>query len=302
MAHASSPDTTTRPSLPLELRAATRENHHALNTLIATRLLLCLSPHADNPLIYAKGMAAFGQVYFAFEDFLTASLASGDQDPRFQEIYNTLHLPQLIRTSRLQQDIETIKSRLEGSAAEEVNLLEHESKAFYSRIQGLLSARPHVLLGYAWAMYLALFNGGRWIRRQLVSQGPGFWHGPPIPLSFWEFDGDATADSEGEHLKVLFQERLLAAASLLRDDEKDDVIKETTRLFELCSEIVHFLDNKLDTTPRSQPDTADSRLRGSFGELSPVTAAWQYLTSSYESLKTVTAWAWNTKQPSWPKA
>lgn len=296
MEHEASPSAATRPALPAELRAATREEHHALNTLIVPRLSLCLSPQVDSPLVYAKGMAAFGNVYFAFEDCLAAGRTSGRLDPRLGDMYEILHIPQLIRTNRLRGDIELIKSRLEEPAAREIAAVEDDSKVFYSRIHDLLSTKPHVMLGYTWAMYLALFNGGRWIRRQLASQGPEFWRGDQPPLSFWEFEDDGSADSEGEHVKVLFQERLLSAASLLRDDEKDEIVEETGRLFKLCSEIVHILDDTLavgeQTTPRTPSrQSADPGVNGYLGHLSlttPLTTAWQYLASSYASLRPTT--------------
>ncbi|EXJ94535.1 hypothetical protein A1O1_02931 [Capronia coronata CBS 617.96] len=286
----------TRPSLPLELRAATREEHHALNTQIVARLSLCLSPHVDSPLVYAKGMASFGQIYFAFEEFLATCRVGDRLEPRLQEIYDRLYLPQLMRTSRLREDLESIKTRLGESAAREITMLEDDFKVYHSRIHEILSAKPHVLLSYTWAMYLALFNGGRWIRKQLVSQGSDFWRGEPLPLSFWEFGDSGDSDPEGEHLKALFQERFLAAASLLRDEEKDYVIRETPRLFELCSEIVRDLHQRLaaitsSTTPISPSKSTDSQVSdstGAVGSATPLATAWQYLASSYASLRTTT--------------
>ncbi|KAL2395792.1 hypothetical protein ABEF95_011441 [Exophiala dermatitidis] len=291
-----STDATGRLPLPLELRAATRKKHHALNIEITKRLPLCLSPQVESPLVYAKGMAAFGQVYFAFEGVLATSLAGEHLEPRLREIYEIIHMPQLIRTSRLRNDIDLIKSRLDKAAMDEIQSVEEEAKAFYMRIHDLLSWKPHVLLGYAWAMYLALFNGGRWIHKQLASQGSGFWRGEPLPLSFWEFEGNGKDDPEGDQLKVLFQERFNFAASLLRDEEKDDVVNETIQLFKLCSEIVHALDDKMaaavsSTVPTPSSTPADSEGPSYLGATSPLAATWDYLASSYSSLRRLANWA-----------
>lgn len=191
-------------------------------------------------------MAGFGQVFIAFEARLTSSLADGVLNERLLEIYEMLHLPQMLRTEKLQNDIALIKDRLEIDQAEELELLADQSRVFATRIDEELSANPHVMLAYCWSMYLALFNGGRIIQKLLNSAGAGFWKGEPLPLSFWDFEGDA---SEVEHLKNTCKERFLVAASLMTDAEKDDVIEGTNRLFDLCAEIVSFLDNKIAVNP-----------------------------------------------------
>ncbi|KAK7905651.1 hypothetical protein LTR67_000374 [Exophiala xenobiotica] len=245
-----------RHALPAELHAATREKHHALNMQIAARLPLCLPPHANNPLLYAKGMVVFGQIYSAFENFLEASLASGSLDNR--------------------------------------------STVFASRITAALSARPYVLLAYAWAMYLALFNGGRWIRRQLVSAGSNFWKGDAFPLSFWDFGNGSGENEEDEALKLRFKDSLLAASSLLTEAEKEDVIEEAKRLFDMCSEMVLFLDEAVADAGCSK---LDSPLEGSVRATGPrylaptsaVAVPWSYITSTLAFVRTTTRSAWERR-------
>jgi len=289
-----------RPALPVELHAATREKHHALNMQITARLPLCLPPHASDPLLYAKGMIVFGQIYFAFENFLEASLASRSLDKRIRDVYRCIHFHSLIRTNRLRNDIDSLKSRLDADQSSELDLLAQHSTVFASRNTAALSARPHVLLAYAWAMYLALFNGGRWIRRQLVSAGSDFWEGDTFPLSFWDFGDGSGEDAEHEGLKLRFKDSLLAASALLTEAEKEDVIDEAKRLFDMCSEMVLFLDEAVADRGCSKLDLplgGNVRATGP-GYLAPTSSvafAWSYITSTLAFVRTTTRSAWERR-------
>jgi heme oxygenase len=110
--------------------------------------------------------------------------------------------------------------------------------------------RPYVLLAYSWIMYMALFNGGRWIRDQLVNAGPEFWFrkpnvekaasliGPSF-LSFWSFDGD----DDGEDIKRAFRAEFVEASRKhLTEAEREDVIHEAKTLFQHCINIVSEVD------------------------------------------------------------
>ncbi|KAK5211096.1 hypothetical protein LTR99_004719 [Exophiala xenobiotica] len=289
-----------RHALLAELHAATREKHHALNMQITARLPLCLPPHANNPLLYAKGMVVFGQIYSAFENFLEASLASGSLDNRVRDVYQCLHFHSLIRTNRLRDDVDSLKSRLDCDQSSDIDLLSQQSTVFASRITAALSARPHVLLAYAWAMYLALFNGGRWIRRQLVSPGSNFWNADAFPLSFWDFGDGSGEDEEDEALKLRFKDSLLAASSLLTEAEKEDVIEEAKRLFDVCSEMVLFLDEavadagclKLDSPQEGSVRATGPRY---LAPTSSVAFAWSYITSTLTFVRTTTRSAWERR-------
>ncbi|KAK5456200.1 hypothetical protein LTS15_005519 [Exophiala xenobiotica] len=265
-----------RHALPAELHAATREKHHALNMQITARLPLCLPPHANNPLLYAKGMVVFGQIYSAFEDFLEASLASGSLDNRLRDVYQYCD-----QTS-------------------DIDLLSQQSTVFASRITAILSAKPHVLLAYAWAMYLALFNGGRWIRRQLVSPGSNFWKADAFPLSFWYFGDGSGEDTEDEALKLRFKDSLLAASSLLTEAEKEDVIEEAKGLFDMCSEMVLFLDEAVADAGCSKLDSPQEGSVRATGPqyLAPASSlafAWSYITSTLAFVRTTTRSAWERR-------
>ena len=94
-------------------------------------------------------------------------------------------------------------------------------------------------------MYLALFNGGRWIRSQLLSAVPipgrNFWPDGLTAedcLTFWHFDGK----DDSEDIKNEFKSRFDAVAAQLTETERQDVIEEAVEIFKLCGRIVEELD------------------------------------------------------------
>ncbi|KAI1611111.1 hypothetical protein EDD36DRAFT_313071 [Exophiala viscosa] len=291
----SSPDSNGRPALPVELHAATREKHHALNTSIMARLPLCLPPSTNTPLLYAKGMTVYGQIYFAFEQFLESSLASANQDPRLRDIYQKIYFPSLIRTTRLRHDLDALKSTLDEHLAQEVDQLVKDSQAFFSGVTASLSEKPHVLLSYVWAMYLALFNGGRWIHRQLASAGAEFWGNKTLPLSFWGFEKNDDCGMDGENLKVQFKTAFMEASSLLTDAERDEVIEETKKLFDMCSKMVLYLDNTKSTEPLAQSSDTEPVLSGLSTSTLSMATLWGYVASSFAALRPGYKSAWERR-------
>jgi len=295
----------TRPGLPAELQAATRDKHHALNLQVLNKLPLCIPPASDSPLLYAKGMVVFGQIYFAFESHLTNSLENDEIDVTLRDVYNRIYLPRLLRTARLQRDLEIIKIRLGEQARKELDQLAEQSMVFQQRILANLSIKPHVLFAYAWTMYLALFNGGRWMRSRLLAAGPSFWLGRQLPLSFWDFVDCDGAPSNGEDLKAAFKEGFAHSTESLGDIHQKEIIDESKALFDLCLEMVRYLDasppgySSADTCSTIQQTAESRRAKGAdpsaSGPGSLVGPAWHYLASTFHSVPTSAAF-WKRKE------
>ena len=222
-----------------DLCASTRKDHRALNRLIILRLPLCLPPNADNPLVYARGIVLFGQIYYVFEQILKRGVSDNLLNIHYQRC-----LPYLLRTDRLKDDIHCMKPRFGSDAADELDSLASEAYTFRSRIASAIAAKPHVILAYTWIMYLALFNGGQWIQKQLKSAGTGFWHDQEFPISFFAFEEGFAPGCGKEGLEACLKEGFLSAASVLTDTERDDVIHEAKHIFSLCSEMIHFWTNE----------------------------------------------------------
>jgi hypothetical protein len=121
-----------------------------------------------------------------------------------------------------------------------------------AHIRRSVSKQPHVLLAYAWVLYMALFSGGRFIRATLESAGAhGFWtdgrqertvpvHGP---LDFFHFP----TPQDGEDLKHEFKQRLANMGTLLTEGERDDIVKEAICIFESMILVISQLDDVCHT-------------------------------------------------------
>ncbi|KAK4906055.1 hypothetical protein LTR49_024719, partial [Elasticomyces elasticus] len=228
------PDPTAQPSISTEINVATRKQHTELNRLIVERLPLALTsaPRTwrgdKSPALLARGIAAFAQIYFEFEATWAAVEQSEEKTAGGTTAEWLTHLrPQgLERTQRLRNDVQrlTRTTRVDAGAAlkdpvPDARLLES----------------PHVLIAYAWVMYMAIFSGGRWIRQQLAEAGPDF------ELAFLSFEGD----EDGEDTKRDFKTRLLSAEDLMTKQERQDAIEEAQRLFDRCIAVVYELDRQV---------------------------------------------------------
>ncbi|OIW29807.1 heme oxygenase-like protein [Coniochaeta ligniaria NRRL 30616] len=179
--------------------------------------------------------------------------------PRIHTILNQLFIPGLLRSSRLRSDLRALtgwsdaalQSRLEEVAT---NGRLGEIVAHIRRSAG---KHPHVLLAYAWVLYMALFSGGRFVRATLESAGAhGFWtaeesaskqqrrtapaHGP---LDFFHFP----TPQDGEDLKHEFKQRLADAGHLLTPSEREDIVKEAICIFENLILVINQLDDVCHT-------------------------------------------------------
>lgn len=258
------PPHSTTPELPVQINTATRKQHTELNRLIIARIPLALPPTTTSPKFYALGLAAFAQIYLAFEhafDELERSQAPADHETPtdtdtahqrdLKAWLSTIRPASLKRSPRLKRDLQYLPELDRSNFAQ----LDADTT---SHILALAAAKPHVLVAYTWVMYMAIFSGGRWIRSQLASAEPEFWTshtnaGPALaektPLgmpgfSFLSFDGD----EDGEDIKVEYKKRLAEGEKLLSAQEREDITAASQELFERCIAIV----KKLDVEVRKQ--------------------------------------------------
>jgi heme oxygenase len=257
-------------SLPLEISAATRSHHGFLNRLVVSRLPLCLHPHTLNPRLYTVGLSVFGTIYTTFEEEWSRVLQNGAMETeRTLDILRRLHIPDLLRCGRLDHDLTVLLTRRDTiTPPAELESARELLQRHQITIRGAIQARAHTLLAYAWVMYMALFNGGRWIRDQLVAGGPEFWHtsNPSINsteeyantdscLSFWQFEGG----DDGIDIRDDFKRRFDTVAAQLTASERTDVVEEAVQIFKMCREMVELLDSY--TVPKR---VGKSKKRGDF--------------------------------------
>lgn len=175
------------------INTATRPLHTALNDLITARLPLCLPPQAPTAALYLAGLEAllciFGPIETAFDRLAADADASfletaARSDTTILVSAPATLLPKgLARTPRLRCDIAALQEHLRetstpishpapwsaqntsyGKGQDDLDALLH---AYAAHISTAAAARPHVLLAYAWVMYMGVLSGGRWIRAQI---------------------------------------------------------------------------------------------------------------------------------------
>ncbi|RMZ76334.1 hypothetical protein DV738_g5001, partial [Chaetothyriales sp. CBS 135597] len=242
-------------SLSAELFRAIRGSHVQLNRLITARLPLCLPPHTADPFLYASGMTVFAHIYSAIE-------AAMDE-----LMLRTLHTSGLARSDRLGQDLSAIVAQVKKTGGSQVQLQlqlhalgEQTIQPYRTDLHALLLARPHLILAWSWNMYLAIFNGGRFIRQALRDAGPDYWGGSGSEkenqtqsqpqLRFWEFEGHM----DGEDIKDAFKLNLEAASESLTVAERAEVVQEVGRVMTVCQEIVARLDDLLSSRELPEPE------------------------------------------------
>lgn len=283
-----------RPSLSVELHAATRSEHTLLNRTIIARLPLCLPNATSGPALYAQGMSAFGHIYYGFEEAWDVLLKGDTLDSRQRQILTDINIQRLKRRERLQSDLGQFKIKAGKPLEVQLARVEAETLHFEDEIMQSILERPHLLLAYTWTMYLALFNGGRWIAKQLLNAGTIFWAGQErvdtvqSSLAFWFFGDDE--DYDGEDIKVSFKERFNTATLSLTDTERNEIIEESKKLFGICADMIKYLDTNaqgIQTEPETlvQEDGVDNTgtskatvfdYLSSFKHM-PITAIWRSL-------------------------
>lgn len=211
-----------RASLGDAINSATRSVHAKLNKLILLRLPLAVPPHSLTPSTYVTGLLYFAPIYIAFErrwqhvldesDIgMTCPEKSGPFEPleptstpaatisvadrlhaterptvcsRRREILQHMMIPGLARSDRLRADIKALAGWTDEVVEEQLKAVTNTGRLneFISHIERSVTTNSHVLLAYAWVLYMALFSGGRFIRASLESIGDNFWKAPPAPV------------------------------------------------------------------------------------------------------------------------
>jgi len=112
------------------------------------------------------------------------------------------------RAGRLRADIRILTGTPEHKIDEQLEIVSQHGKlaAFIVHTQRSVDANPHVLLAYAWVLYMALFSGGRYLRALLQDAGGSgndFWRRDPSPVRPYTVTGDrserrrSVSDNEG---------------------------------------------------------------------------------------------------------
>lgn len=114
----------------------------------------------------------------------TASSSSPALPSHISTVLSDVHIPELQRSDRLRADIAVLTGWPAEIVEEQLRDAANTSHlaAFIRHIEDAVARHPHVLLAYAWVLYMALFAGGRFIRASLESAGDNFWKRRPDPV------------------------------------------------------------------------------------------------------------------------
>ncbi|ROV96869.1 hypothetical protein VPNG_09234 [Cytospora leucostoma] len=194
-------------SLAQSINAAILSSHTKINSLILDRMPRAVPPQTDNPSTYITGLLHFGAIYIAFESLwqsilgihteiapipytypFSSSSSHRDEVPQITErtrhILETMYWPNMLRFSRLKKDIRTITGWPQHVVDEQIRLVGTSGRLakFLAHVQEVVNLKPHVLLAYAYGLYLALLSGGTYIRTELMYLKADFWHALPTPI------------------------------------------------------------------------------------------------------------------------
>lgn len=140
-----------------------------------------------------------------------------------------LRLSGLLRSQRLRNDIRS----LTGTPAHEIEQqlavvsLKGRLGEFIAHTKNSVEAKPHVLLAYAWVLYMAMFSGGRYLRASLKEAGgigPNFWERDPSPIRPYSITRPNTSrrGSKSENIDVHDNENTLRSSARSRSRSDND--------------------------------------------------------------------------------
>ncbi|KAK0124241.1 heme oxygenase [Cadophora gregata] len=115
---------------------------------------------------------------------------------RTHSLLSHLRMPGLLRAGRLLADIRTLTNTPDHQITAQLRAISHSGPLaeFLQHTKTSVEANPHVLLAYAWVLYMALFSGGRYLRAALKEaggQGDAFWSRESSPVRPYSIDDSA---------------------------------------------------------------------------------------------------------------
>ncbi|KAI7781847.1 hem oxygenase multi-helical [Diaporthe eres] len=201
-------------SLANSINTAIASSHTKINRLILDRMPHAVPPQVDNPSAYITGLLHIGAVYIAFESLWqniigvhteiaplpytypfanntntsSPGLNHGPAPPqvteRARQILETAYWPNMLRAARVKADISAMTGWPTHVVDEQLQSAGTTGAlgGFLAHIKDAVDDRPHLLLAYAYSLYLALLSGGSYIRTELMYLTAEFWLAIPDPV------------------------------------------------------------------------------------------------------------------------
>lgn len=194
-------------SLAHQINVAIVSSHTTINRLILNRMPKAVPPQTENPSTYITGLLHIGAVYIAFESLwqnilgihseiapipytypFTDDPSQYDETPQVTErtrhILEAAYWSNLLRAARIKADIRTMTGWPDHVIDEQIRYAGTSGPLgkFTLHIRDTVNAKPHLLLAYAYCLYLALLSGGSYIRTELMYLKSEFWQATPSPI------------------------------------------------------------------------------------------------------------------------
>lgn len=294
-------------SLAHQINTAISSSHTKINRLILDRMPKAVPPQTDNPSKYITGLLHFGAAYIAFESLwqnilgihteiapipytypFTIDTSHHGETPKVTErtrhILEVAYWPTMLRAARIKADIQAMTGWPSHVVDEQIRLVGTSGRLgkVLLHAQDAINAKPHLLLAYAYCLYLALLSGGSYIRTELMYIKSDFWHATPtpvkpnmvecekrpgldrgsfvtdmpiaelagnesptkLPLEFLDFDPPLGENprQQTKQLKAEFKRRFAEASQALTDPERRDIVRESVNIFQNMEAIIGQLD------------------------------------------------------------
>lgn len=195
-------------SLAHQINTAISSSHTTINRLILDRMPKAVPPQTDNPSTYITGLLHMGAVYVAFESLWQNLLGIHSEiapipysfpfnpDPdqrdattpaitaRLRRVLEESYWPNLLRAARIKADVQTMTGWPTHVYDAQLRAAGTSGRLgkFTLHIRDSVTAKPHLLLAYAYCLYLALLSGGSYIRTELMYLKGDFWRSLPTPV------------------------------------------------------------------------------------------------------------------------
>lgn len=194
-------------SLAHQINVAIASSHTKINRLILDRMPKAVPPQTGNPSTYITGLLHIGAVYIAFESLwqnilgihyeiapipytypFTDDPGQHDETPKITErtrhVLEQAYWPALSRAARIKSDIRSLTGWPDHVIDEQIRSAGTSGRLghFTLHIRDTVNAKPHLLLAYAYCLYLALLSGGSYIRTELMYLKSDFWQETPTPI------------------------------------------------------------------------------------------------------------------------
>lgn len=211
------------------------------------RLGSCLQ--SNDHRLYREGILSFYQIYHAFES-TWATLLTSPLTPEHSFLLQTLSDPRLSRTPAIAADLEYLfaASPTPFHPTDPIPANRPEVAAFVAHIHQALTEKPHTLVAYAHSFYMAMFAGGKVLKRMIGMQ-EGFFpvHWPAgdeaearlYATNMFTFPVD---EEKLDALRTRFKEAMEVVEEGLDEEERDEIVAESRAIFKWNERMILELD------------------------------------------------------------